>query len=574
MKKRASYAVSLILAASLALSACSSSGTPGASEAPKTDDQAKQQTGADQFIAASDKSKSPAAATARKDTVVVTLTEPGGVFNPYFYHNGYDGNVTSVMFSPLVDIDETGKPIPALAEKWDISQDGLKYTFHLKKDLKFSDGSPLTADDVAFTLSVLYDKAYDGETDITETAVKGGQAYKEGKASTIEGIKVVDPQTIEITTEKANARALLLLGGQVLSKAYYGKNYTPGNLEYIKTLHSKPLGTGPYNLEKFIPGQEVRFIANENYFGGKPAVEHFIYKTTSGDATQFFQTGEVDYSSYPANDDSLELLKGLGYANVNIYTSTAYSFIKFNHSKPIFKDKNVRQAFIYGLDREKIVAAAFQGYGQVANVPISPASWAYTEDGVNTFKFDPEKAKKLLDDAGWKPGADGIREKDGVKLVAHYFTTKGALSDVLVPIAKENYKDIGIQLETELMDYNALLARTSKGDHDLASFSTTLLPDPSDGVISFYSKNKSSFTDTNGYANPKVDELIEKGISSFDIEQRKATYKELYKELSDDPPFIFLTYRKIISAHNARIQGFKPNGYTGISSNLSKLKIE
>jgi peptide/nickel transport system substrate-binding protein len=573
MRKGLISALLVLLIGAVSLSGCVSQEAANETETAAPQEKGGLQSIQDGFFPATDKSKSPEAAKKRTDTVVVALTEPGGVFNPYFYHNGYDGNVTSVMFAPLVDVDETGKPIPQLAEKWEISDDQLTYTFHLRPGLKFSDGSPLTAEDVAFTLTILHDKAYDGETNIFEAHIKGGQAYKEGKASSIEGIKVIDPQTIQITTEKVNARSLLLLGGPVLSKAYYGKDYKPGNLDYIRTLHTKPLGAGPYKFDKYIPGQEVRFLANEHYYAGKPAVEHFIYKTTEGDALQFFQTGETDYNTFTADNDNLELLKSLGFANINLYTSTAYSFIQFNHSKPYLKDKRVRQALIYGLDRQKIVDTTYQGYGQVANVPVSPVSWAYTEDD-NPYRYDPEKAKQLLEEAGWKVGANGIREKDGQKLVLHYLTTKSKVSDVLIPIAKENYKELGVQLEAELMDFNALLARTEKGDHDLASFSTPMLLDPADGVSQFSTKSGGSFAGTNGYSNPKVDELIEKGTSTLDIEQRKQIYKELYQALSDDPPYIFLSYRKILSAHNARVSGFKPNGYTGISSNLPNLKIE
>ncbi|EMT51084.1 ABC transporter substrate-binding protein [Brevibacillus borstelensis AK1] len=574
MKKGLISALLLILVGAVSVSGCSTQESASDNQTPAAPQETRTvQSIPDSFFPATDKSKSPEAAKKRTDTVVATLTEPGGVFNPYFYKNGYDGNVSAAIFAPLVSVDKNGKPIPRLAEKWDISDDQLTYTFHLRPNLKFSDGSPLTAEDVAFTLTILHDKAYDGDEDIFETQIKGGRAYKEGKADTVEGIKVIDPQTIQITTEKVNARSLLILGGPVLSKAYYGKGYKPGNLEYLRTLHGKPLGAGPYKLEKYITGQEVRYLANEHYYAGKPAVEHFIYKTTEGDALQFFQTGETDYNSFTANEDNLELLKSLGYANINVYTSTAYSYIKFNHSKPYFKDKRVRQALIYGLDRQKIVDTAYQGYGQVANVPVSPVSWAYTEE-VNPYHYDLEIAKALLDEAGWKVGADGIREKDGQKLKLYYLTTKGPLSDVLIPIAKENYKELGVQLEAELMDYNALLARTAKGDHDLASFSTTMLTDPSDGVIQFGSNRSSSFTGTNGYSNPKVDELLEKGISTLDIEKRKEIYKELYNELSDDPPYIFLTYRKLLTAHNARVSGFDPNGYTGISGNLPDLKIE
>lgn len=560
----------LLLAFSVLLAACNSKevkNTDGDNQKELRNDRSVE----DVFIPAVDVSASPEEANRRKDTVVVSLTEPGGVFTPYFYTNGYDGNVTAAMFPPLVDVDEEGKPIPDLAEKWDISDDELIYTFYLRDNLTFDDGSPLTAEDVVFTLTLLHDPAYEGGTDILEAHIKGGKEYKAGSASSIEGIKVIDDQTIEVTTEEVNARALRLLGGQVLSKAYYGKEYQYGELDYLKDLHSAPLGAGPYKFERYIPGQEIRYTANEYYYRGKPAVEHFIYKTTEGDGLQFFQTGEIDYSGFQANDDNIELLKSLEFANINLYTSSAYGYITFNHQKSYFQDKRVRQAFIYGLNRQEIIDTAYQGYAQLANVPVSPSSWAYTED-VNQFEYHPEKAKELLDKAGWKVGADGIREKDGKKLVVHYFGTKGALTDVLIPIAKENYKEIGVQFEAELMDFNALLARVEKGDHDLASFSTTMLTDPYNGVEQFHSKQTSSMN-TKGYKNDKVDELIDKSIRTNAIDKRTETYHELYKELSDDPPYIFLSYSKVLSAHNARVEGFNPNGYRGITPSLPHLQI-
>ena len=113
----------------------------------------------------------------------------GGIFLPHFMENGWDGNITQAIFAPLVGLDKEGEPIPILAKKWDISEDQLTYTFYLKDGLKFSDGSPLTADDVAFTLTLLHDPTYNGATDISQTAIKGGQAYKEGKATFIEEFK-------------------------------------------------------------------------------------------------------------------------------------------------------------------------------------------------------------------------------------------------------------------------------------------------------------------------------------------------------------------------------------------------
>ncbi|MBK5490871.1 ABC transporter substrate-binding protein [Bacillus sp. TH17] len=562
---------SVLLSSSLVLSACGGQEDTASTEPVKQQDLKNIKV---ENIAATDKTKVPDKAKNRKDTLVVGISKPGGVFLPYFQQNGWDGNVTSVIFASLVSTDKQGKPTPELAEKWDISSDQLTYTFHLRKDLKFSDGSPLTADDVAFTLTLLHDKAYEGDKDISQYAVKGGKEYKEGKATSIEGIQVVDPQTIKITTEKVNSQALTALGGEVLSKAYYGKDYKQNtSLNYLKALYEKPIAAGPYKFEKYIPGQEVRFVANENYYAGKPKIPNFIYKITSGDTKlQLFQTGEVDYTGLGTGDEVLEQAKALEFANIQIETAASFSYIYMNNNKPYLKDKKVRQALIYGLDRKKYVDTALKGYGTVANVPIHPTSWAYTEEGVNKYEYDKEKAKKLLDEAGWKVGSDGIREKDGQKLKLSYFGPSSAKdSDLLIPIAKENYKEIGVEFNPEFMDFNTMLSKVNKGDYDLASVSTPITSDPSETAGEYLSGvNEKSL----GYKNAKVDELIQKGIETVDIEKRKPIYKELYKELSDDPPVILLNYRRTITGYNGNIKGIDPEKYNSISANLPALSIE
>ncbi|MGG0217815.1 ABC transporter substrate-binding protein [Bacillus mycoides] len=565
MRKALKGLFATFLSTSVLLAGC-------AQEEKSTNEAAKMPKVKDEFIKASDKVKSPAKAKERKDTFVVGMPSPGGIFLPHFMENGWDGNITQAIFAPLVGLDKEGKPIPILAKKWDISEDQLTYTFHLKDDLKFSDGSPLTADDVAFTLTLLHDPTYSGATDISQTAIKGGQAYKEGKATSIEGIQVIDPKTITITTEKVNAQTLSLIGGEVISKAYYGKEHKQGNLEYLKELYGKPMGAGAYKLDKYIPGQEVRFVANENYFEGKPKIEHFIYKITKGDTKlQQFQAGEVDYDGFTTNAETIEQLKELGFANVNVYTGSSYGYIKMNYKKSYFKDKRVRQAFIYGLERQKVIDTYFQGYTSLVNVPITPVSWAYTEEGINKYEYNLEKAKKLLDEAGWKAGSDGIREKDGQKLKVSYFASSASkINDVMIPVMKEDYKKIGVDFNPEYMDFNTMISKVIKGDYDLAMVSTPMIDDPSGTIEEFVSTSKRNY---DGYHNPKVDELAKQALETLDIEKRKEIYKKLYQELSEDPPVIFLNNSKVVSAHNARIQGLQEDNYNGILLSLPKLNI-
>ncbi|WP_244220308.1 ABC transporter substrate-binding protein [Rahnella variigena] len=519
---------------------------------------------------ATDASQVPAAAKLRTDTVIAGISEPQGIFNPYFFVNGWDENVTNVIFARLIDWDSQGKLVPGLAESWTVSPDGKTYTIKLRHDLKFSDGSPLTAEDVAFTLTVLYDPKYDGDTDITLAHITGGDEYKQGKADSISGLKVIDPLTLQVTTTQPGATTLQKIGGPVLSKAYYGKGYTRGNLDYLRTLHGKPLGNGPYVYDKYIPGQEIRFHANANYYRGVPPTPRFIYRVTNPSTNfQLFQTGDTDYDAFTSRPDDIEQLKMLGFANINLYGSSDYSKIEFNVRRPALQDVKVRQALIYGLDRQKLIDVVYQGYGSVAIEPIAPISWAYNTDGVNPYKFDPAQANKLLDEAGWKAGSDGIRVKDGKRLELTLLVSKKVLNDALIPIAKENYQKIGVLLKPQVVDFNALMSQRKAGNYDLASFSTSTLNDPHDGVWDYYSTESTE----SGYNNPEVDKLINEGNATLDIEKRKPIYHELYKVLANDPPVILLGNRKILSASSARVTGFKPDIYNGLTGSLPDVKI-
>jgi len=524
---------------------------------------------ADGITAATDASQIPAAAKLRKDTVVAGISEPQGIFNPYLFTNGWDENVTDVIFSRLIGLDAHGEPVPELAESWKVSADNKVYTIKLRPNLKYSDGSPMTAEDVAFTLTLVSDPSYDGDFDISLAHIEGADAYHAGKADSISGLKVLDPQTIQITTTQPGATTLQLISGPVLSKAYYGKDYQRGKLDGVRALSGKPLGNGPYIYDKYVPGQEIRFHANPNFYRGQPSVARFIYRiTTPATNFQLFQTGDTDYDGFTSKPDDIEQLKLLGFANINLYESSDYSKVEFNVKKPYLQDKRVRQALIYGLDRQKLTTVVYQGYGTVATQPIAPVSWAYNADGINPYAYNVDKAKALLDEAGWKVGPDGIRVKDGKKLELSLLVTKKLLNDALVPIAKENYRLLGIQLNPQVLDFNALLAQRKAGNYDLASFSTSTINDPHEGVLDFQSSQSK-----NGYSNPEVDKLIAEGNGTLDIEKRKPIYHHLYQVLAEDPPVILLSYRKILSASSARVTGFKPDIYNGLTGSLPDVKI-
>ncbi|MCT6557409.1 ABC transporter substrate-binding protein, partial [Staphylococcus aureus] len=181
--------------------------------------------------------------------------------------------------------------------------------------------------------------------------------------------------------------------------------------------------------------------------------------------------------------------------------------------------------------------------------------------------YDLDKAGKLLDEAGWRVGADGIRQKDGKKLELTLLVTKKLINDALVPIAKDNYRRLGVVLKPQVLDFNALLAQRKAGNYDLASLSTSTLNDPHDGVRDFISRESET-----GYHNPQVDTLIARANATLDIAQRKPLYHQLYQALADDPPVILLGNREILSASSARVTGFKPDIYNGLVGSLPNVK--
>lgn len=585
MKKIFSSVLSVVMVSSLVLAGCAkekTSESPSASTAPTTaastapsasvaPSAAPEGFVSEGVIEATDPSKNPGTATDRKDTIIVGVDAPDGVFNPIYMESAYDQYVTYSMFNDLIQVAKDGSYAPWAATSWDVSPDNLVYTFHLDPNAKFSDGTPVTADDVAFTQTVINDKSYDGPIDATLSYLKGADAYREGKATSIEGIKVVDANTIEFTTTQVSPKAITVLGGPVLSKAYYGKDYKQGNLEYMKDLHQKPLGNGPYALEKYVAGQEVDLKINESYGGKKPSIAKLIYKVTTEETRmQMLQSGEIDMDMVTVNQDNVDELKSYGFLNLNIFPTNGYGYITFNHKHEQFKDAKVRQALAYGLNRKDIVDAVYQGYADVINVPQSKVSWAYAE-GANSYDFDLEKAKALLDEAGWKVGADGIREKDGKKFTINFVASSpNAVNDAIIPIAKENYKELGIDFLPDQMEFNKVLEKRKAGDFDMLFMAWGLTPDP-DSTNIFGTKGTQNEV---GYSNTKVDELLAKGLTEVDPEKRKPVYQELYKVINEDLPYIFMYQRRDMWAINSRIQGFDISPYKDFYLDLTNISIK
>lgn len=577
MRKRFSLMLVIMLMLVTVLAACSGGQTaeptpgetPTPAETPETP--AEDVTKNDGLFEATDMSANPGPATSRTDTLVVGVTSPKGVFNPLFQETAYDDMVNVILFDRFQKINGDGTYSPYLADSIDVSEDGLKYTFKLKSGITYTDGTPVTVNDFYFALKVLHDSSYDGQSDALSFNIKGGKEYYDGTAKEISGVTIVDENTVEVEVTEATALTQDFLGDiPFLPEAYYGKDYKQGNVDSVKALNDKPIGSGQYVMKSFEPGQQVVFEANENYFNGAPKIKNVIYKSTTDETKLAMLTsGEIDMDMVTVDEDNVEEIQALGYLDLNIFPTNGYGYIGMNHERAKFSDVKVRQALVYGLNRAEIVEAVYGKFADVINIPQSKQSWAYTNEGIEAYAFDIEKAKSLLDEAGWTVGADGIREKDGEKFTIEFSgTAENPVVDAILPIMTANYQELGIKLNAETLDFNAISDKTNKGDFDMFFMAWGLTPDP-DGTVYTTGGAQNRLK----YSNEAYDKLMKEGKTELDREKRKEIYAKAYQELNKDIPDILMYQRRDGWAVNGRINGLEITPYKDFSYDLYKAEI-
>lgn len=565
-RKKLMSIISLVLSTSLLLTACGQAGNNTA----KKQDAKENKT---QIIEAASPDKNPKTATNRKDTLIVGMQAPKGNFNPLTSTSISDQYVFSLIFDPLVTHNEKGEFIPNIGE-WTVSKDGLKYTFKLKDGVKFSDGSPLTAEDVAFTVTATCDPSYDGQSIGMYDFIKGYEAYNKGNASSIEGIKIIDPHTIEFICNRIDASALNKFEIGILPKKYYG--FQKGNFNKIKSLDQKPMGSGPYVLKSFKPGESLRLERFSGYWKGEPKIKNIILKKTDAATNiQELTSGGTDIDLVAAKPQNISLIKKAGFLDMQISPSLGYSYIGFNLGDPRFADKKVRQALDYGFNKEGFVKSYYQGYGFVSNQPFVPVQWAYNED-VNEYKYDPEKAAKLLDEAGWKVNEkDKFRYKDGKKFTINWLTYTGSkYEDALISILKENWAKIGVDLVPQALDFNTLTDKVDKREFEMYNMAWTLTPDPDSKQVFHSSQDVPGGSNYVKFHNAESDKLLDQGLVELDIKKRKEIYNKWAKLINEELPYIFVSGNMDMWVVNSRVKNLKVSSFIDWTMNISQAEIK
>lgn len=566
-RKKLMLTMAGLMSLSVALTACGGSSDSGSNDSNSGDKPKDQASTKVEEIKAESPDKIPDVAKNRKDTLIMGIQDPDGVFNPmYGGGSAYDADVYSMIFSSALERNEDGSFCENLCDMPKISNDGKTFAFKLKDGVKWSDGEPITSDDMELYFKVMDDKSYTGVSDLNKGKIKGLDEYKAGTAKDISGIKKIDKQTLEITVEEVTALTLEYVIPTPVPSQYYGKVYTQGDTSKIEALHREPkVSSGPYKFVSYKPGEQVVLEANENYFLGKPKIKNFIFKTIT-DKTDLaqLQAGEIDAMNKNISPETVEQVKDMGFVNIMYSPFNGYGYVGMNmlgNSK--FKDVKVRQAMMYAVDREKDIDSLFGQYAVPINTPIAKVSWAYPKDdsNLNEYKYDLDKAAKLLEEAGWKKNSQGKLEKDGEIFTIKFLqATDNQNNTPLVPILKDSMEKLGIEFVADQFDFNTVKEKVNKGksdpdsvNFDMWSMSWQLNPEPDPSNL--YKTNASQ--NPLGYSNPKVDELMDKEIKELDKEKRIAIFKDLAEELNKDLPCLYLFQKMDGYQISSRVKGFR-----------------
>lgn len=565
MKRKLSLILSLVLVLTLVMTGC------GKSEEPKPANGGDEKT----EESAGDANNPAKGRDGAEDTLVIGTHETKGEFLPGYYSETYDGYVVDLVFDGLITNDKEGNPIPLAAKDWEVSDDHLTYTFNLRDDIKFSDGEPLTAEDVEFTYTFICDPNYDGPRTSAVADLEGYEEYNKGDAEKVSGIEVIDDHTIAFKFTKALSTNIWNFGHGIMPKHVY--EFEKGDIDAIKAKMTEPMGSGPFIFEKYEPKQYVEFKANEDYFLGSPKFSKLILKFTNVE-TQFseLEKGTVDIQlSVAAKGENKEILDGMDFVNIVEYPENSYGYIGFNMRDPRLADKKVRQALTYGFNRDQFAEVYYQGFAQTCNVPISQVSWAYTDE-INEYKYDPDKAMKLLDEAGWKVGKDGIREKDGKKLEFVWSThTDSKYVETMIPMLKSDWEKIGVKVEADIMEFAALSEKVyEKQEFDLYNMAWSLDVDPDAYEIFHSSQDQKGGYNSVGFKNEENDKLLEQGREEFDQEKRAEIYKKWGQVMNEELPYMFLTQANRWDVANKRVKNFETTPFQDIQDRDVILNIE
>jgi dipeptide transport system substrate-binding protein len=478
-------------------------------------------------------------------------------FNPQINTTGTTFDAALPVFNKLVQFIPGSTEIePALAESWTVSDDGLTYTFNLRKGVKFhargafSPSRDFTVDDVLATFNRMLKK------DDPYHPVSGGEYdyfNDMGMPDLIKSIDKVDDYTVRFVLNKPESPFIANMAmdfAAIHSKEYMDAMMKAGTPEKVD---QEPIGTGPFILANYRKDDRIIYNANVNYFRGKQPIDRLVFSITIDDATRTarLEAGECDVMPYPAPTD-IERLKANPNLQVLEQEGLNVGYLAMNVQKKPFDDKRVRQALNMAIDKEAILAAVYQGTGSSAKNPIPPSMWSY-DDSIQPYPYDVEKAKALLAEAGvsdltvdlWYLPVDRPYNPDGKKMAE---------------LMQADLAKVGINAELKTFEWGEYRKRLQAGEHQMGMLGWTGDngdPDNFLGVLLSCTSAREGGSNIAKWCNEEFTALIDEAKASSDMEKRTELYKKAQAMFHEEVPWVPLAHAVVHMPMSKKVSGYK-----------------
>lgn len=456
-------------------------------------------------------------------------------------------DISKLIYNGLTRRNKDIELVPDLAERWEISEDNLRIRFFLRKGVRWHDGHRFTAEDVRYTYEVYIDP-------------KTPTAYASGFLK-VKTFRVLDEHTVEVVYHEPYAPAL-----ETWARAILPSHLLKGKKVTDSPLRTHPVGTGPYRFVEWRTGEKLVLEASETYFRGTPFVDRYITRVIPDPATMFLElkSGSLDWMELtPLQFNRQTASKWFGREfNKHRYLDNSYTYLGYNLEDPKFTDVRVRQALTMAIDREGILNGVLLGLGKIAHSPYRPDTYWYNP-GLKKWPYDPDRAIKLLDKAGWRDtDGDGVRDRKGMPLKFTILTNQGnALRRRAATIIQRDLTRVGVDVSIREVEWAAFIKNfIHKRNFEvcLLGWASRITFDPDQTTVWHSSQTGPNQLNFVSYQNKRVDRLLELGVSTFDRKKRKKYYDEMQNIIAEEQPYTFLWIPPVLPAIHSRIHGIRP----------------
>jgi peptide/nickel transport system substrate-binding protein len=457
--------------------------------------------------------------------------------------NAVDQDLSALVFNGLTSFDETGQISPCLALEWEVSEDGTVYEFRLRQDVTWHDGAPFTSSDVAFTVQAMQDPNYQGAPAL-------GELWRNVT------VELPDDYTVRFTLDEPFPSFLYYTTIGLLP-AHLLSNVPAGELSQHEFSTEHPVGTGMFMVESVSPDQVV-LVANPDFWGRAPFLDRveFWFFGDWENLMASYERGEI-HGFHPSNQDQLSLLRQIPTLQLYSAQSAGYGLVYLNLDREedlFFQSKEVRQALLYGLDRQSLIDTSLDGQGLIADSPISSMSWAY-DPSVRRYSYDPERAIGLLDASGWvDTDGDLIRDQDGVPLAFTLLASEDPVQTAMAQAMARQWRAIGVDATVRPVGGGLVPNYIRPRHFDAVLIEVVLTADPDPYPWWHSTQIGSQGLNFAGFANEEADVLMEEIRSSIDHQRRLELFHAFQQLFAEDVPSLLIYYPIYTYAVDAQVK--------------------